>query len=668
MENVEINLSMEKIIVDYPRNSLPTKFHKRTGKAKKCKYEEIDLTLYEPSARMLSFYTTIERIQPWIKALHVLYYDNLGNEGSEYLVKWDDEPSVWVDPNNAGNKIIIELHLIESKPNTLQYKLTFFVTTGTIVVQGQRYQMFVEHFQKLKQILDQVITSIKSSGFTEENEQTRVKSVESLISSDENYDTDIDTNEEDLTVVEHSEFLGQDQVIQDKENNDIPTQSRNDPLTDSNNNLDANPIITSHDNKDTNESVESNVYHDKIDTRLEKSLVDAITKLENCQITNSTQILSEVADCKFELKRINKSVDSIKSRDSTCEQEETQSLRNKIKILTEEKQSLMLQLQHERNASLLCKSQYEDALKHEKIMTEEARSRLHKLVEANSNELSFISTKLDEKNKEIDKLSEAYSNMKFTFNKVQDEALSLKAQLSDTLEELSIVKNKLGSASDSATTSTKARDIHVPDKPSVYLIGTSNTKGINEDKLTVAAEVKKYTAYTLDDTRSCIAGFGDPPDVFVLHVLTNDLKVKMPQMCVNELCDIVSTIQKKWAKVKIIVSLTTPRKDSMIHNTNGQIINAMMKQKLSEINVLCVDHSNMAVGGEPISDFLQEDGYHLSVKGIAQLAGNMKKVIHSALGIPLPVRKTDRSRSRHRRGRGYFRGYRGGRGRNTSPV
>ena len=57
---------------------------------------------------MLSFHTNIDRIQPWIKTLDVLYYENFGKEESEFRVLWSDEPPEWVDRESAANTICIE--------------------------------------------------------------------------------------------------------------------------------------------------------------------------------------------------------------------------------------------------------------------------------------------------------------------------------------------------------------------------------------------------------------------------------------------------------------------------------------------------------------------------------------------------------------------------------
>lgn len=95
----------------------------------------------------------------------------------------------------------------------------------------------------------------------------------------------------------------------------------------------------------------------------------------------------------------------------------------------------------------------------------------------------------------------------------------------------------------------------------------------------------------------------------------------------------------------------------MNHWTNGQIINALLKQKFTgEDNIILADHSNMLVHVNPNQDVLRDDGVHLNHKGWSSLAVNLKRAIHSMLNIPLPVRRP-RSVSRGRkplsgRGRG----------------
>ena len=42
--------------------------------------------------------------------------------------------------------------------------------------------------------------------------------------------------------------------------------------------------------------------------------------------------------------------------------------------------------------------------------------------------------------------------------------------------------------------------------------------------------------------------------------------------------ELVELIFQNWEYISCIISLTTPRKDSLKNHTNGQIINAMLEQ------------------------------------------------------------------------------------------
>lgn len=113
MDDLLIDLNLDQIQRDYPVTCLPSSLNKRSGKANKCLYEELDLKLYEPAAKMVAFHTAINRIQPWLKTLDIFYYDNLGKEGSNYSVQWEDDPINWTDRNDANNKVTIQLHTLK---------------------------------------------------------------------------------------------------------------------------------------------------------------------------------------------------------------------------------------------------------------------------------------------------------------------------------------------------------------------------------------------------------------------------------------------------------------------------------------------------------------------------------------------------------------------------
>lgn len=154
------------------------------------------------------------------------------------------------------------------------------------------------------------------------------------------------------------------------------------------------------------------------------------------------------------------------------------------------------------------------------------------------------------------------------------------------------------------------------------------------------------------------------PNAVVFHILTNDLKVMEPATCVDKVSQLIKQCQHRWNSTKVLISLATPRYDSVNHNTNGIIINALLKQKLLDNKgVVLIDHSNMLHEGNVVPKLLAEDKYHLSEQGVSVLASNIKRAIHDCLDIVLPRAQRNHSRSRSRirdnrpiRGRGRGRG------------
>ena len=164
---------------------------------------------------MITFHTSLERIHLWIKTLDIFYYDFLESK-NDLDIKWCDIPECWTDPNHQGNSIVIEVSQLER----LQYKLTFFVTTGTIMVQGTEYMTFTNtHITTLKSISEKIsagmdtnnnehadelnqtivhldtrdtLTFLQASALDmdDEAEDTSLTSVKSIITTDQQKNTD----------------------------------------------------------------------------------------------------------------------------------------------------------------------------------------------------------------------------------------------------------------------------------------------------------------------------------------------------------------------------------------------------------------------------------------------------------------------------------------------
>ena len=152
------DLTLNTVHTDYPPSCLPGKFKApSTEKAKRALFEKIDEHLYEKAARMVAFRTSVVRLVPWIKSLQLLYYEYYGKSDS-FDVDWKDEPKDWTENTSSEKKICIDLLDLSLSDNKLMYKLTVFINTGLIQVQGNRKDFFVrKHFPLLTQILAKIL-------------------------------------------------------------------------------------------------------------------------------------------------------------------------------------------------------------------------------------------------------------------------------------------------------------------------------------------------------------------------------------------------------------------------------------------------------------------------------------------------------------------------------
>ena len=363
---------------------------------------------------------------------------------------------------------------------------------------------------------------------------------------------------------------------------------------------------------------------------MEDTLTSAILRIEKSNANNAMNILKHIDALHQSLAQ--------KSPKVHDQQSESESASLKAKL-----QSANDQLKSEKANSLYKAGQYEENQKQLQKLLSDTRHQLQQKILSSNAEYETLCEKLHKKDDEITFLSGRVESLTTHLNEAQDEIVSLKSHIASTTDQGERFQQPYGFQRHDA-------------QPQVLLIGTSNINHINEYKLTTSAKVTKLIKYKLDETRDAVQNHNANPDVVVLHSLTNELKEKSPQNCVDALVDIVNIIQNKWMEAIIILSLCTPRFDSLTNQTNAQIINALLKQKFSgNVNkVRLCEHYNMLVQveGNPEQDVIQSDNIHLTEKGVSMLAKNIKGAIHGALGIPIPVSRQSRSPSRRRRGRG----------------
>jgi hypothetical protein len=160
---------------DYPEECIPAILRPPTGaKVRKALHEEINSQLYADEAKIAAFRVERQMILPYIQALHLIF-ENIG-KSSHFDVNWYDTPEKW-ESHCTANAINIDVHTkenTESNPNML-FKVTFFVTTGTVQIQGNGKDSFVsEIFPTLKSLahnLKQALDSENKAGNRSETSQ-----------------------------------------------------------------------------------------------------------------------------------------------------------------------------------------------------------------------------------------------------------------------------------------------------------------------------------------------------------------------------------------------------------------------------------------------------------------------------------------------------------------
>lgn len=608
-------MSINKICDEYPHSILPEHLNKRTGKAKNCLFEQINMELYEESAKILTYHTSLERIHFWIKTLHLFYYEYLGGLDT-FDVKWKDDPQDWTDRNYNGNSIIIELW----EDERMQFNITFFVTTGTVRVQGIKYKVFNDdHFPVLKETLQKVIIHNQS---TDENDN------EIHVPQEENSETVHETN---LKVIENESAQENDSTSKNSpgiSEEKTETCSKTTHIT-----YDSTKLTTMSD-----KHYEELLQHI---CRLETSVADGIDRIDIHQSESMKDINSSIVNLELSMK---KQVSQQKTQDMEPKQKET--FDKQIQVLKQKNEDLETEIRNLKRDSYLEKVELESRLECTEKALQQTSGQLKTSVEMANSESLMYENKLADKNREIEALNDSTARMRAQLGAAQDEIISLKTHIGN------ITTDNRGMS---------AENSNVNHKPIVCLIGTSNVAKLQESKLSNDCIVRKYVKFTMIETKQFLESdeIVEVPNLAILHSLTNDIKKFPPEKCRDDMNELVILIKDKWPSAKIIISLTTPRSDSITNQTNAQIVNALIKELIAKektTQISCCDHSSMLVNGSPSDDLLEDDKYHLSPKGLSYLAFNLKTAMYSALNMTMPTPQRGRSRSRGPGARGRGRG------------
>lgn len=515
--------------------------------------------------------------------MQLLYYEHYGKLPN-YIVNWFDDPEDWSQKTSGNKKICIEISSKEEASISLLYKITVFINTGLIQVQGIRRDLFtINDFPVLTQLLSKILEINKTHEKTSDKSETN-KMKENIVH---------DTNVKEI-LVENTKV--------DQCNNIIEA-----PTTES------NSIV---------ELYKPDKYLENIQTHFTSALEKICSeqsKLFDAKLRIMEDNYTKLLENNFQ--KFDKILDTVSKASKTAPEADSKNI-SRINTLEKENITMKNSIQEVRHDLILNEEVWKSKIETQKTKFDLQKQMYEKTIKDMQKDIERLQNDISSKDKQIQHDQSSLGEAHKIIEQKDNEIMSLKStRNADDTNAFTVLQNNPKS-----TNSNKH----------VVLIGTSNIEGIDTSKISSKFNTEKILAYTLDQTEKAIEGIHHTPDVLVLHSLTNDLKHRDNEECVNHMCKIVQQIEQKFSNTEIIISLPTPRADSDLLNNKGQMLSLMIKDKLIENqNIHFCDNSNMSYKGKPIPKFLDtKDNYHLSNSGIRMLAANIRDCIDETLGFP----------------------------------
>ena len=185
------------------------------------------------------------------------------------------------------------------------------------------------------------------------------------------------------------------------------------------------------------------------------------------------------------------------------------------------------------------------------------------------------------------------------------------------------------------STKTTTRGHHHPNayrtsrKPSVSVIGDSNTRALDPTKMIQTCHIKVQEAPTTREAAQTVAETVD--DVTVLHVGTNDLLSASPQDTANNIIRMVTDITRCGGKV--VLSKLLPR-DGYTLNQKVYETNCILENHFQHTSAVYLTNTDIFYYGERPNRYLYTQEYrdnykkpllHLNKSGLIELSREIQR-------------------------------------------
>lgn len=178
--NVDITLSGLKTF--YPVSSAYKSVQKLSS-GRNIPFEAIDNKLYKANSNCTCFITSERRIHAWIKALaEILYIDQSKGD------------VIWRDHKDESDTHIVHTEIIiydGKKPESdsegdISFKVIIYLTTGKVMVQGKKFELFGElYFDKCLQLVKLYTTDSGAAQTVESHTQNNLSQIEAYEDADQ---------------------------------------------------------------------------------------------------------------------------------------------------------------------------------------------------------------------------------------------------------------------------------------------------------------------------------------------------------------------------------------------------------------------------------------------------------------------------------------------------
>ena len=621
VKNIQLN---REIYDSYDKYLEAWQDKKRTGKAS---FETLSNSQYKTTSKCCSWYTNADRLKSWIYALAIRYLDQLGSS-DKYNVIWTDQTS-----ESMIKECNINITEYKIKPNLEQdetklLNIKIFLSNGTIMVQGNNCQIFMEQeFDYIKQTVNQINFSFQDQVLKPAIQQDSIPTLEEI------HSFHVEDQVPDKEHLEPEQKLNKTTDTMDLKNTSsfVSKDELNNAVKEIK--CEMKGLLTIFESKVveclSKSETENLILREQLNNKTQSSsqpinkvfLMDNSTQCEN-RSTGFGQDPLEEAYTEISLEKALAEVVSLKGQ--LINQEQTN---EKLLLELSEKEMVIVDLE-----SKLEQKQHEIEKYSQSKYSDDSITRIKDLEKENKalqNDIKEQYTTMKERNEVVvalnkqlfeiskqhchtwsetvptNKPKESYKDITenkniHSYNSFYDHTQRNNSNHDsyNRSRELRMVENR---------TTNKHSTVTWQNKKKVLIIGDSNTHDIQEDRLTRRCQITKKEAFTIPDADrivdQVIATESDY-DVILLHVGTNDIESVSPDVCVNKISDIFRKLEGSGLNTRIVMSQAVPRKNPGL-NKKIQELNIKLQYELwnKHFIYLC-DNSYLALyNGEPQHKF-----------------------------------------------------------------